>query len=305
MSRPYDLPSMTALLCFEAAARNLSFKSAASELNVTPAAVSHQIKALESELSTSLFTRQYRGVELTEAGAWLFVALQRGLESISDAVQELRGRPDAADVTIQATTAMSAFWLTPRLSAFWQSHPDIVVSQIVSDVATTSGRPDLAIRYGTLPDDGGDHSLLFRDRILAVGAPGYAERQGIKTPADLLRAPLIHMSGEEARWTGWTDWFSTLGLAAPTGRRLTVNNYMIALQLAQDSAGAVLGWEGLVHPLIEQGRLSVLVPDSIPSPESFFLTTHPRAPEKARIFRDWLLSQGTSAPDGLVQDGRP
>ncbi|TGT51825.1 LysR family transcriptional regulator, partial [Mesorhizobium sp. M2E.F.Ca.ET.166.01.1.1] len=78
MPRPYDLPSMTALICFEAAARNESFKTAARELNVTPAAVSHQIKALESDLKCDLFLRRSRGVELTEKGAFLFVALQRG-----------------------------------------------------------------------------------------------------------------------------------------------------------------------------------------------------------------------------------
>ncbi len=296
MPRPYDLPSMTALVCFEAAARHLSFKQAASELNVTPAAVSHQIRALESELAAPLFRRQYRGVELTEAGAWLFLALQRGFETMSEAVAELRGRAEAADVTVQATTAMSAFWLTPRLSAFWQSHPEIVVSQIVSDVAATAGRPDLSIRYGALPEDGGDHSLLFRDRILAIGAPGYATRHALATAADLLEAPLIHMSGEESRWTGWDDWFGALGLGSPTGRRLTVNNYMIALQLAQDSAGAVLGWEGLVRPLIDQGRLIPLVDESIPSPESFYLTVHAGASAKARIFRDWLVAKGIGAP---------
>lgn len=82
--RPYDLPSLTALNCFEASARKLSFKSAAAELNVTPTAVSHQIRGLETDLGQKLFRRQHRGVELTEAGVYLFHAVQRGFESISD-----------------------------------------------------------------------------------------------------------------------------------------------------------------------------------------------------------------------------
>ena len=80
VQRPYDLSSINALICFEAAARNLSFKTAAQEMNVTPAAISHQIKALETDLGISLFTRRNRGVELTEKGAYLLFALQRGFK---------------------------------------------------------------------------------------------------------------------------------------------------------------------------------------------------------------------------------
>ena len=82
MPRPYDFSSMTALICFEAAARNASFKAAAQEMNVTPAAVSHQIKALEQDLGCALFIRRHRGVELTERGAVLLVSLQRSFETI-------------------------------------------------------------------------------------------------------------------------------------------------------------------------------------------------------------------------------
>lgn len=76
--RPYGLPPLNTLVSFEAAARNVSFKAAAKELNVTPAAISHQVKALEQELRCPLFNRFHRGVELTESGAYLLVALQRG-----------------------------------------------------------------------------------------------------------------------------------------------------------------------------------------------------------------------------------
>ncbi|MQX29741.1 LysR family transcriptional regulator, partial [Sinorhizobium meliloti] len=81
MPRPYEFSSMTALVCFDAAARNASFKKAAQEMNVTPAAISHQIKALEMDLKCSLFLRHHRGVELTEKGALLFVVIQRGFET--------------------------------------------------------------------------------------------------------------------------------------------------------------------------------------------------------------------------------
>lgn len=287
MSRPYDLPSMTSLVCFEAAARRLSFKAAAGELNVTPAAVSHQIRALEAELGRAVFLRQHRGVELTEAGAFLFVALQRGFSGMSEAVHELRARPEAGDVVVQATTAVSAFWLTPQITAFWKSRPEIVVSQNVTDVEPPGGRPDLSIRYGP-PRDEGETRELFRDRILALAAPDYAARHGIGGVDDLLDAPLIHLQAEGADWTGWPEWFAALGRPAPRGRRVAVDNYMIALQLARDGAGAVLGWDGLVGDLLARGALVPLTPALIPSPHAFVLTVHPRASAEARTFADWL-----------------
>ena len=173
MPRPYDLSSMTALICFEAAARSSSFKKAAQEMNVTPAAVSHQIKALETDLGCSLFLRRHRGVELTEKGAFLFLAIQRGFETISEAVTQLRDQPEAVDVTIGTTTAISSLWLTPKISAFWKLHPAITVSQIVSDVPVRTSRCDLSIHYGNPQEEGVEYRKLFQDHIVALGTPGF------------------------------------------------------------------------------------------------------------------------------------
>ena len=290
MSHPYDFSSMTALICFEAAARNTSFKNAAREMNVTPAAISHQIKALETDLGCSLFLRHHRGVELTEKGAFLFLAIQRGFETISDAVTQIRDRPETVDVTIGTTTAFSAFWLTPKITAFWKIHPAITVSQIISDVPGMTARCDLAIHYGSAHESGVEYRELFQDRIVALGTPCFAEEYGISGLEDLHKAPLIHSSGKETGWTSWDDWFAALDMPAPKRRRLHVNNYMIALQAAQEDVGAVLGWDGLVGKLMEEGRLVTLVPESIPSPVAFSLKILPRASSKARLFADWLVA---------------
>ena len=292
MDRPYDLPSMTALVCFEAAARWLSFKDAAAELNVTPAAVSHQIKGLEAELGVPLFRRQHRGVDLTETGAYLFVALQRGFEGMSDAIAEIRPKPEAEDVIIQSTTAVSAFWLTPKIAGFWRAEPGIVVSQIVSDLPVPGARADLSIHYGAMPEGDEGCRALFQDEIVAVGAPDFARERGIAGIDDLLAVPLIHVATEGTDWTGWPEWLAGFGRGAPTGRRIAVNNHMIALQLARDGVGAVLGWTGLIGPLLDSGALRLLVPDRMPSPHEFYLRTHPRASARALVFRDWLTRAG-------------
>ncbi|AZO12033.1 MULTISPECIES: LysR family transcriptional regulator [unclassified Mesorhizobium] len=288
MPRPYDLSSVTALICFEAAARNGSFKKAARELNVTPAAVSHQIKALENDLKCDLFLRRSRGVDLTEKGAFLFVALQRGFEAISEAVTQIRDRPETVDVTIRTTTAVSSLWLTPKISAFWKSHPSVTVAQIVSDVPGAATRCDLSIQYGIPQEDGDECRELFRDQIVALGTPRFASEHDISSVEDLLKVPLIHMNNEETDWTNWNDWFQALGQGNPKGRRFSVNNYMIALQAAQDDVGAVLGWDGLVESLMRERRLVKLVPDAMPSPMAFYLKIRPKAGAKVRLFAKWL-----------------
>lgn len=287
MSKPYDLPPLGDLACFEAAARNLSFKLASSEMNVTPAAVSHRIRALEHELGQLLFTRHYRGVELTEAGALLFVSLQRGFETISDTVARIRTLHDRTGVTIAATTAMSGLWLTPRLAAFWKSFPDVAISQVVQDSGKTVGA-DLSIHYGDPERETDETRILFRDRILALGTKHFSEAHGIRNLSDMLKIPLIHTQSEDNAWTGWPEWFDTLGWPAPRGPGFTLNNYLISLQAAEDHIGAVLGWEGLVGTFLNGGRLVQLVPEAMESPFPFYLRIHVRASANARLFADWL-----------------
>lgn len=287
--RYYDLPSMHALVCFEAAARHQGFKRAASELHVTPAAISHQVKGLEAELGRELFRRHHRGVELTESGAYLLLALQKGFEGISDSITQLRTQQSQAAVTISATTAVSSLWLTPRLAAFWRRHAAISVAQIVSDLAVPRSQWDLSIKYGDISKEDVECRVLFRDRIMALGSPRFAEENGIRDMENLLRAPLIHLEAEDTGWTGWREWCEKLGYPRPRAHGFSVNNYIIALQAAQDDMGAILGWESLTTPLIESGKLVRLVAEDIPSPQDFYIRINPRASGRAMLLCDWLL----------------
>lgn len=288
MKRPYDLPPLGDLACFEAAARNLSFKLASRELNVTPAAVSHRIKALEHELGEPLFNRHYRGVELTGAGALLFVSLQRGFGTISDSVARIRARHDRTGVSIAATTAMSGLWLTPRLAAFWRAYPSIAISQTIQDSGSAPD-VDLSIHYGDPDLEQDETRVLFRDQILAVGTGRFATTYAVRQLIDLAEVPLIHTHSGANAWTSWSEWFSALGRPAPKGPGFYLNNYLISLQAAEDDIGAILGWRGLLDGHLRSGRLVQLVPEAVSSPYPFYLRVHGRASANARFFADWLV----------------
>ena len=290
MPKPYNLPPLGDLACFEVAARHLSFKRAASELNVTPAAVSHRIKALELELGQPLFLRHYRGVELTEAGALLFVALQRGLEGIAESVGRIRSRSVRSGVSIAATTAVSTLWLMPRLAGFLALHPEIALSQLVQDGPAPEGA-DLSIHYGDPAEVPDETAILMQDRILALGTRTFAERHRIGSLADLARAPLIHTRSDEPEWTTWPQWFQAMAGLQPTGPGFVLNNHLVSLQAAEDHIGAVLGWESLLGPHLASGRLVPLVPEALTSPWPFYLRIHGRASANARQLADWLMAQ--------------
>ena len=287
-TRPYDLPPFSSLISFEAAARNVSFKQAANELNVTPAAISHQVKALEKDLNCTLFHRYHRGVQLTESGAYLLVALQRGFEGISEALGQLRAQHGRTSVTIRSTTAVSSLWLTPRLAQFWRRYGHISVTQVVSDAVTGLAECDLSIQYGDHAGSSGISRALFHDQIMALGSPRFAEQNPTTSVAELASRPLIHMDAPETGWPDWRAWYDAVGYHGPLNTAHRVNNYIIALQAAQDDMGAVLGWEGLTTELVTSGRLIQLLPQTVPSPTDFYVTLHNTASDRAKLVFDWL-----------------
>jgi len=287
----YNLPPLTTLAAFEAAARLGSFKSAADELNVTPGAVSHQVKALETEIGAALFHRRHRGVDLTPDGIALFEVLARGFGDIADVLRRLRAVRRDASVTIGATTAVSSLWLTPRLGRFWREYPDIAVNQHVSDYNPdrTFGL-DLQIRYGgeDLLQQGGH--LLFTDTLMPVCSARYAARALDDSLETLAGLHLIHMLAEDLNWTTWRTWFALLGYRGAINHTHSVNNYTIALQVARDDGGVVLGWRRLVQPLLETGDLVALARWEVEAPQAFYILSDSEPAASTRTLRDWLVA---------------
>lgn len=299
--RFYDLPPLTMLNTFEAAARTKSFKEAAVELNVTPGAISHQVKALEQDLGVKLFKRSHRLVELTVEGGILFDALEHSFSSLSRSVQRVRRMTEEPSVSIGVTSAFSSLWLTPRITRFWKEFPDITVNQQVSDIRF--GRPimvDMIIEYGLHSQDERT-TLLFEDELIPLCSPEFARQLGGVDLAGLAACPLIHMDVRNHDWTTWAKWFEALGYYNRIRSGPTVNNYSIALQMAQDGVGVVLGWKRQVRPLLERGVLVPISGFSIPAPGAFYLIAAVSDMSlEAEQFRQWLLEETSSEINSSV-----
>lgn len=295
---PYQMPSLKMMRSFEAAARLGSIKEAAVELHVTPSAVSHQVKSLEQSLGIALFYRANRGLDLTSEGWLLREAISRGFSEISKAIQTLDKERDSQTVSIGATTAVSTLWLTPRISQIWREHPEITINQDVRD--RPFSRPshlDLIIEY-TTDAPTGKVDILFDDVLVPLCAPSYAQPKDNEL-VTLARENLIHLHAKETNWTSWFNWFSSLGYSGEIADMRHVNNYAIALQLAQDGLGIVLGWKRLVAPLVQAGKLVPFGNIESPAPGKFYLVNNEANQSKSvRAVREQLLGELNSAKLG-------
>jgi len=297
VKRHYNLPSLSALAAFEAVSRRLNVTRAAEELNVTPGAVSRQVRALEADLGRSLIRRHSTGVSLTAEGSAVASSLSDSFGRIAATLQQVRESGERAHVSILSTMATMQLWLMPRLGSFWMAHQDIVVEHVISERRLDAGRPDidLRLRYG----DGnwpGEQAMKIQDeRVLAVASPAFLEASPIATLAELAGAPLMSVEGADWPWMTWADFMRATGTPF---RRLNLrrfNSYVIALQAARDGQGVALGWTSSVGPLIARGELRQVTTAEIADPFAIHVTWSDRRPlsPEAVVFRDWLLAQGS------------
>ncbi|MCW2242000.1 LysR substrate-binding domain-containing protein [Azospirillum canadense] len=294
-SRFYRLPSLTALATFEASARHRSVKRAAEELNVTPGAVSRQIKGLEEELGIQLFGRSQSGMALTSEGETLYATLSDAFRRTADTVDAIRaGRPQRP-VTLACTDAFAKCWLMPRMSDFWHRFPDIVVNHLVTDNAHGFRRAevDLRIRYGlgAWPDE--ISVQLFEETIYPVASPALAERYRGIALADLPALPLLHVDWVDPDWTGWDEFLrrGNIPHAPLLGRRFS--NFAFALQACQAGQGVAIGWHRMVREHVAAGTLVPLTDLKLRAPGAYYLTWNRNLAmsDAVRTVRDWIVEQ--------------
>ena len=300
------LPPLSALRAFEAAARLQSFTKAADELAVTPAAISHQIHALEADLGVSLFHRKNRQVELTASARLLLPGLTDAFAGIQTAVRRLRAHNDTGTLTVTASPSIAAKWLVLRLHRFQAEWPDIDVRISTSDeiVDLSRGDFDLAIRYGTGRYPGLEVELLMRNEVFPACSPRLLEAgPPLRTPEALRHHALIHDQAvdRDPLAPTWAMWLKAAGVtAAPAAPGLTFSVGYMALDAAIAGHGVVLAYSTIAAADLAAGRLVRLFSLALPDLFAYFIVTAPGALERPKVkaFRDWLRREADATLTG-------
>ncbi|WP_353297099.1 transcriptional regulator GcvA [Sulfitobacter pacificus] len=292
---PTSLPPLTALRAFDAAARHMSFAQAAAELNVTPAALSFQIKSLEEHLGAPLFRRLNRAVELTDAGRAMAPDAKAAFETLTNGWRAAQRTQDHQSLTVTAGPAFTAKWLAPRLFEFAQEHPEIELRFSASLRLMDFARDDIdvAIRFGFGVDTTLFNVPLAEEWVTPVMVPELAAKY--PTPEDLTKAVLIVDESIDFLDlpAGWAAWSTAMGMEAliPNGPRFSQGDH--ALDAALAGIGVAMGRRALVIKDLAEGRLVAPYGTALGTGARFRFLCQKGAETRPQIaaFLNWILRE--------------
>ncbi|WP_166416143.1 LysR family transcriptional regulator [Cochlodiniinecator piscidefendens] len=285
-----DLPNLVWLRAFEASARLRSFTAAATELGLTQAAISHQVRSLEKSFGVLLFTRRSRTLELTELGHAYYPSISQAIDDIAFSTRGLLGPSRTKTITLRAPISTAVLWIAPKLGAFHAANPAInirLISAIWAD-STEEGDIDVDLRLGPSSWFGRRAHLLAEESVIPVCAAHQAHR--IHTVDALFEQELIHIHGFQDHW---------LRLSRNHGidisnkpQALFVDTSLAAIELAASGAGVAMMMKRyadgplkrvqLVQALdleLEMGQGHYLMPTAGPNQHSV----------EAALVRDWVV----------------
>src|ERR1700692_379436 len=293
------LPSLNGLRAFEAAARHLSFTLAASELNVTQTAVSHQIRRLEEELGLRLFVRQNRALALTPEARDYLPGVRAAFNDLRLATDRLLGKDDGHVLTVPTLASLPAKWLLPRLSTFQESHPgiDVRITTSTGLVDFRAGDVDAAIRDGRGHWAGVRSDWLMADEMFPVCSPALLTGdRPLRCPEDLAHHTLLHSSGGYD--DDWRLWLTAAGLPSNISKQpgLSFDLILLTVQAAIDGSGVAMGRTSYVEADIAKGRLVVPFKIALPVDAGFYLVSPEGKADPAKLaaFRQWVKASGAT-----------
>lgn len=293
--------SFSALRAFVEVGRQGSVKRAAQELNVTPGAVSQQVKALEARFGVQLLERGNREVKLSAHGLRLFSGIAPGFEQIDAAVQSFEDRrPRPRSLVVSTTPSLAACWLTPRLGRFAALHPDIEIriETSVQLADMTGGMVDVALRHGSGRYPGLHAERLFAPRLVAVASHSVLVDGPLAEAADCLRYPLL----QDRDRADWAVWLAGQGVTLP--RNATAGpsypDDALLLQAAKSGQGLAVVRDIYAARDLEDGNLMLAFQGAVATPAAYFAVVQPDrlvVPKIAGFLR-WIRQEA-----GLVSSG--
>lgn len=296
------LPPLNALRAFEASARHRSFSRAAEELNVTPAAISHQIKGLEEFLAAKLFIRAKRTLMLTAAGQSLLPGVRKGFAAFDEAMEEFGLFDETGMLTVAVTPSFAAKWLVHRIEHFNRAYPDVDIRMTTSMNLSDYARDgiEIGVRYGKGEYEGMVSEHLLSTEIIPVCSPRLLSgSRNLESPPDLAGFTLLHDDSHrhEEMYPDWAMWLHAVGATeVDPSHGLRFDTAGETQNAAIEGVGVALGRTTLVSDDIEAGRLVRLFDLVLPSDFAYWIVytdTSIKRP-KVKAFRDWLKSEGAA-----------
>jgi len=299
------LPPLTSLQAFEAVARHMSIKLAAEELSLTPTAISHRLKTLETQLDIQLFHRLTRSLKLTTEGEMLQPYVSNAFGQLNQGVAQLSMDEIEGELVVTTTRSFAWSWLSPRLPKFSRLYPQLEVKVIASYTVLDFARysVDISSRYTDKPDPAQHAAWVLDDFVMPVCSKKL--RTQIQKPEDLLDRDLV-----EYEWLGfqpgdpnWQAWFASVGLP-PCAIRPIANfsDEIMCIEAAIDNRAIALVSVIAASREIERGRIAAPIAQVLKDRSYYLVCPQERARmAKVSAFEDWLLGEADmfrDSPDG-------
>ena len=290
--------SFGALRAFVEVGRQGSIKQAARELNVTPGAVSQQIKALEAHFGVQLLTRGNREVRLSVDGLRLYAKIVPAFEQIDAAVQLFDGRrPGPETLVISTVPSFAACWLTSRLGRFSAAYPQIEV-RIETSVQLADlgqGAADVAVRHGSGNYPGLNSVGLLSPQLVAIGSPELLMDGPVSSPVDCLRYPLL----QDRDRTDWSVWLEAHGVKASrsAAKGPSYADDALLIQGAIAGQGLAIVRDVYAAGALAAGSIILAIDAPVPTQTGYFVVTRPDRASVPKIaaFRQWIMQEAGAA----------
>ena len=286
--------SLKAVRAFVESARLGSFKASAEWLNVTPSAVSHQVKALEDYLGVLLFHRGIREVKLTPQGQRFAEKAMEGLRIIDQATTEVLVSTKRQSVRVAVAPFLATRWLMAKMSEFELDHPDIELEVIATTQPGKVDDPDIdvMIRLGDEPSES-TYECLFREQLVPVGSAKMASQ--VAGPEDLAGLPLLDVATRPGEWSDYL--YKAVGLTQTVTHKMAFQNNSPAVEAAVGGVGLTLADPLFIRDELAADRLLQLGPP-MPGKSAYWMVfaNHAVANPRVQAFCDWLRASIQAEP---------
>jgi LysR family glycine cleavage system transcriptional activator len=293
------LPALRALQAFEAIGRFGSVAAAARDLGVSPGAVSQHIHRLEEDVGVALFERKGRSLALTSWGRLYLEKISAGFDRLRSAHEVLQRARLKSGIVVSAPPSLTIRWLRPLMLDWQQSSSGMSVRLIGEDDEPVfeEEQVDFRISYGTARHRYTHFTDLFHDRVVPSCSPSFLARHPVRTPADVLKGPLIGIEWENPYQSppSWSEWASQFGLAPPEEPcELSFSLSSAAIDAATNEGGFVLGQASMIADELARGKLVVACDCWLKLSEPYALAWNPASLDRpfGREFRSFIIQAG-------------